>query len=160
MFKVYQDGRPADTSGFHELDSSWSPEMNIHDNFDDAVSYAHQYAYPFSEAVTYQPMELNVPLDMGLAKDCPVMMEVREYTPTPEERSAWSARNNQLVVPWTACLFDDESVKEKLTVIDKWEAMLDDSRNPKSDMAEQFEKFLKLGHKYEIVLIVKDLGSI
>ena len=48
---------------------------------------------------------------------------------------------------WT--LFDDESVRKKCTVMSKWDAMLDDSRNP-DNFGEDVEKFLEFGHKYKI----------
>lgn len=47
-------------------------------------------------------------------------------------------------------LFDDASVREKLKVMDKWDVMLDDSRNPTSDLLERVDAVLELGKSYRI----------
>jgi len=56
---------------------------------------------------------------------------------------------------WT--LFDDDSVKKKLKVMDKWDAMMDDSRNPECDIAEQVEKFLELGKSYRVTISFEEV---
>ncbi len=42
-------------------------------------------------------------------------------------------------------LYCDDSVRKKLTVMSRWDAMLDDARNPTSDFAERVVEFLRLG---------------
>lgn len=46
-------------------------------------------------------------------------------------------------------LFDDESTREKHTVMDKWEVITDDERNPDW---EGLEEFLEFGCRYEVVI--------
>lgn len=46
-------------------------------------------------------------------------------------------------------LFDDPSTREKVTVMDKWEAMTDDERNPDF---EGLDDFLEWGKKYRITV--------
>lgn len=53
-------------------------------------------------------------------------------------------------------LFDDASVKEKLTVMSKWDAMIDDSRNPENDFEERVEAMLKPNKKYVVVVLEVD----
>ena len=48
-------------------------------------------------------------------------------------------------------LYDDESVKEKLKIMDKLEAMLDDERNPTIDTVRASD-FLELGRTYKITM--------
>lgn len=47
-------------------------------------------------------------------------------------------------------LIDDESVREKITVMSKLEAMWDDERNP--NPSEKIEELLKFGKSYRIVI--------
>lgn len=48
-------------------------------------------------------------------------------------------------------LFDDDSVREKLTVMTKLEAMTDDSRNPDDGFYEKLEdEFLQIGKTYRL----------
>lgn len=54
-------------------------------------------------------------------------------------------------------LFPD--IVSKLTVMSKWDAMLDDSRNPESDFAERIEEFLKLGKRYKVTIIFEEIGD-
>jgi hypothetical protein len=56
-------------------------------------------------------------------------------------------------------LFKDASVKEKLKVMDKWEVMFDDSRNPDINFNDEVEKFLKLGKKYRIQMSIEEVGN-
>ena len=49
-------------------------------------------------------------------------------------------------------LFDDDSVKEKLRVMSKWDAMFDDSRNPDEDFGERVENMFQLGKTYRITI--------
>lgn len=49
----------------------------------------------------------------------------KELVPTPKLQSVWEPT-----------LFDDDSVREKLSVLTKWEAMLDDARNPDCNLEE------------------------
>jgi hypothetical protein len=69
------------------------------------------------------------------------------------------SKNNILKMSREATLFDDESVKEKLTVMLKIDAMDDDSRNP--DWAdgniEALEKFLQLGKSYKMTFMVEEI---
>lgn len=46
-------------------------------------------------------------------------------------------------------LFDDPGTRKKSTVMDKWEAMTDDARNPDF---EGLEDFLTWGKRYRITL--------
>ena len=46
-------------------------------------------------------------------------------------------------------LFDDASTRKKVTVMDKWDAMTDDARNPDF---EGLEEFLRWGKRYRITL--------
>ena len=54
-------------------------------------------------------------------------------------------------------LFDDESVKEKLTVMDKWDAVCDDSRNDLPDMTGDIDKYLVMGKRYRMTIVVEEL---
>jgi len=64
--------------------------------------------------------------------------------------------NNKLEVNWgNHTLYDDESVRKKLTVMDKWETMMDDSRNPPFPAYTAVEQFLELGGTYKIMVIVE-----
>ncbi|MDQ3329123.1 MAG: hypothetical protein M3552_00490 [Planctomycetota bacterium] len=47
-------------------------------------------------------------------------------------------------------LFDDESVREKLTVMTKWDAMLDDDRNP--DLPSEDDAMFELGGTYRFTI--------
>lgn len=50
-------------------------------------------------------------------------------------------------------LYDDESVREKLKVMTKWEVIMDDSRNTQLDaLAAVLEQKLKLGDQYHITI--------
>ena len=62
------------------------------------------------------------------------------------------AEQKQIIAEWNSVtLFDDESVKEKLTVMGKWDAMFDDSRNPDPTIGlEDIEDFLELGGEYKV----------
>ena len=60
-------------------------------------------------------------------------------------------------IDWNATLYDDESVKEKLKWMTKWDAMIDDSRNPEVNIVEQVEDFLQLGKSYKITLKVDEI---
>lgn len=52
-------------------------------------------------------------------------------------------------------LFDDSSTREKVTVMDKWEAMTDDARNPDF---EGLEDFLVWGKRYRIT--IEEVGNV
>lgn len=49
-------------------------------------------------------------------------------------------------------LFDDDSVREKLTIMDKWEAVCDDERNDMDILGEKIEEFLEIGHRYRVIV--------
>ena len=50
-------------------------------------------------------------------------------------------------------LFDDDSVKEKLTILDKTDTMADDSRNPSfNDLWEFMENNCELGDSFRITV--------
>lgn len=58
-------------------------------------------------------------------------------------------------------LFDDESVHEKLTVMDKFEAMVDDSRNNDNNYTkdnEALEEFLQLGKSYKVTITYEEVS--
>jgi hypothetical protein len=64
--------------------------------------------------------------------------------------------NNKLEVNWpNHTLYDDESVRKKLTVMGKWDAILDDSRNPSIDVSRMVDEFMELGGTYKITLIIE-----
>ena len=56
-------------------------------------------------------------------------------------------------------LFDDESVKKKLDVMYKWDAIMDDSRNTEipDDVAEQLDAVLELGKRYKISIKIEEV---
>jgi hypothetical protein len=56
-------------------------------------------------------------------------------------------------------LFNDKSVRKKLTVMTKWDAMIDDARNPEDDFTERLEAFLKLGKSYRIRITVEEVQA-
>jgi hypothetical protein len=64
--------------------------------------------------------------------------------------------NKKLEINWpNHKLYDDESVRKKLTVMDKWDAMMDDSRNPHIDVSGKVDEFVELGGTYKITLIIE-----
>lgn len=59
----------------------------------------------------------------------------------------------------TFILFDDESVKEKLTVMSKYEVILDDERNPiTKEWEDEINKVLELGKTYKLIFIVEEIN--
>lgn len=79
---------------------------------------------------------------------------------------AWASTKEEAISKWnekpdrhqppsrvlaTLTFFDDESVREKLTVMTPWEAMIDDARND-NNFEERVNEFVKLGKKYRITL--------
>lgn len=56
-------------------------------------------------------------------------------------------------------LYDDDSTREKLTVMSKWQAMVDDERNPKSDFAEEIEAFLQPGKTYRLTMKFQEVDA-
>lgn len=59
-----------------------------------------------------------------------------------------------------ATLFDDESTKEKLKVMSKWDAMFDDARNtPTVSMDERADEFLESGKTYKITVSIEEVDS-
>ncbi len=54
-------------------------------------------------------------------------------------------------------LYDDESVKKKLTVMSKWDAMIDDARNPDIDWSEMTEEYLQVGKSYKVKIIIEEI---
>ena len=83
-YKVYQNGKTADTDGYPELHKTWSPGLNTHLSIEEAIRYANAYAYPFDTQTldvmmknkSYIPMEVNIPVDMSMG-EFPIMMEIR-----------------------------------------------------------------------------------
>ena len=64
---------------------------------------------------------------------------------------------NKVVAEWD--LFDDEFVRKKITIMDKWEAMTDDARNATSpELAEAIELLLKLGRRYRVT--IEEIGQL
>jgi len=62
--------------------------------------------------------------------------------------------------PFEGYLFDDDSVKKKLEVMSKWDAIIDDERNQMDDIDGQVNQLLQLGKKYRFTLIVEVIGKI
>ena len=54
-------------------------------------------------------------------------------------------------------LYNDKSVKEKLKVMSRWDAMIDDARNPESDFVNRLDKMVKFGKSYRIKISVEEL---
>lgn len=68
------------------------------------------------------------------------------------------AENRRLELTETLTLYDDESVREKLTIMDKWEIIIDDGRNKESKItSEAVSDFMQLGKKYRVTLILEEL---
>ena len=68
--------------------------------------------------------------------------------------------NKKLEINWpNHTLYDDESVRKKLTVMDKWETMMDDSRNPDIDVSGMVDDFVELGGTYKITLIIEKVEN-
>jgi hypothetical protein len=68
--------------------------------------------------------------------------------------------NKKLEVNWpNHTLYDDESVRKKLTVMGKWDAMMDDSRNPDIDIYAMVDEFVELGGTYKITLIIEEVEN-
>lgn len=61
----------------------------------------------------------------------------------------------KLEMMWVLTRFDD--IDEKLTVMSVWEAVVDDARNPESDMDEKISAFLKPGKKYRLTITVEEM---
>lgn len=83
MYQVYQDGKPADSTGYPEI-KSW-PNSKF-DTFVQAVTYAIRWAYPYKlsditaqmiEEVSFQFENNNFEVDMGMT-EFPIMMSIRE----------------------------------------------------------------------------------
>jgi hypothetical protein len=58
---------------------------------------------------------------------------------------------------FNARLFNDESTRHKLQVMDKWNAMIDDARNDPPDVADEVEAFLKLGRTYLVTITIQEI---
>lgn len=57
-------------------------------------------------------------------------------------------------------LFDDESVRKKLTAMSKWDAMFDDERNVATNaMSEVAENFLQLGKTYKVTVSIEEVNN-
>lgn len=54
-------------------------------------------------------------------------------------------------------LHDDASNREKLTVMTKWYALMDDERNPGDDWCDRIDAILELGKSYRLTIIVEEL---
>ena len=67
--------------------------------------------------------------------------------------------NNKAICVWNSVykMFDDESVNKKLTVLSKYEAILDDGRNPFDDVETKIEDILELGKCYRFVMTVEEV---
>lgn len=83
MYQVFQDGIPADSTGYPNIRGAcWT--TSIFDDYQKAVEYAHLWAYPISQddldGMPLRHMPLGVPVDMSMGNDCKVMMEVREIS--------------------------------------------------------------------------------
>ena len=50
------------------------------------------------------------------------------------------------------CLYNDDSVKKKLTVMNKFECAMNDERNFGTEFADIVESFLQLGGKYRMTI--------
>jgi hypothetical protein len=58
----------------------------------------------------------------------------------------------------TVTLFDDPSVREKLTVMSKWEVICDDARNNDDGFTdEQVSEFMEVGKTYKITMIIQEV---
>ncbi len=59
---------------------------------------------------------------------------------------------------WVFTLYDDESVRKKLEVMSKWDAVMDDSRNPETDIMETIEAMLELGKRYKLSVYLEEIS--
>jgi hypothetical protein len=66
-------------------------------------------------------------------------------------------QRDSLITRWRGKLHDDESVREKLTMMTKWDAIADDSRNETPDIAQKVEDFLELGKEYVFELVIQEV---
>lgn len=64
-----------------------------------------------------------------------------------------------LTVSDTYTLHDDESVREKLTVMSKWDVLHDDGRNPTIDPDDKIEAFLQLGKTYRLTIVLEEVPT-
>ena len=85
MFRVYQDGKPADCRNF-DVHKSWN--CCEFENFEDAVVYVIKWAYPVDDDTVYSYAQdgiksgyfkPNTPRNMSMGP-MPVIMEIREET--------------------------------------------------------------------------------
>ncbi len=69
--------------------------------------------------------------------------------------------NKKLEINWgNHTLYDDESVRKKLEVMDKWDALIDDGRNLHvTDIVGPINEFLELGGTYKITLIIEKVEN-
>jgi hypothetical protein len=67
--------------------------------------------------------------------------------------------NNHLTFEFVAKLFDDESTRKKLEVMEKWNAIIDDERNGCPDMSEAVEQLLQLGKTYRFAFSIEEIDE-
>lgn len=97
-------------------------------------------SFPAAGAINSHQQNSGVSVDTGLVP-----------TGTPTKR---------INIVEHATLFDDESVREKLESMSKWDVMFGDSRNTTmTDMDESVNGFLKLGKTYKITLSIEEEAS-
>lgn len=84
MYQVFQDGKPADSFGYEDI-IGWSESK--YDTLEQAVTHALLWAYPYSlsqitpSMLNYfveQFQQNNYEVDMGMFKEFPVIMSIRE----------------------------------------------------------------------------------
>jgi hypothetical protein len=97
-------------------------------------------------------------LNEGLAS-CKIC-GAKEIDPVePGHRAGWR-RGRMLVLRTEATLHDDASVREKLTVMNPWDALWDDERTPREfDWGEEVTKAMILGKRYRIVLTIEEIPT-
>lgn len=69
------------------------------------------------------------------------------------------SEQSRVVVEGVFKLFNDEGVKKKLEVMTKWEAMVDDIRNPGEDWGDRINAVLSLGKSYKVRIVVEEVSG-
>ena len=54
-------------------------------------------------------------------------------------------------------LFDDASVRKKLEVMSKWEAFVDDARNPDAEIEEAVSDLMQPGKRYKMTFVLEEM---
>lgn len=83
------------------------------------------------------------------SEQCDIANDFERYLNGEVDRPEPSEKIPMKEVSMIFTLFDDESVKKKIAIMTKWDAMMDDERNPEG-LLEQSEKMMQLGKRYKV----------